>query len=518
VRPVTSRSDATAADGWRRRAAREGGSVAEKRPNILLLVSDQERQRDWLPSDLVLPARQRLLDTGLEFRRFYTHTSPCSPSRATLFTGQYVPRHGVNENIIHPVHQELEPTIPTIGHEVRRQGYRTSYLGKWHLSHSATPDMEAYGFSDWSGNDRAFMGWAGTGVEFDPMITDQAVDWLSTNAGQQDPWFLTVALVNPHDVMWFPIDQPEYRSAHPDEVRLTRSLLEAVNWKQTDVIPAFGADYDEWFDTLPANFDDDLFTKPEVHRQWRYEQQHALYGTIDPTDTRSWLRQLDYYVKLHQLGDENLGRILDALDASGRADDTIVIFTSDHGDMCGSHGLRSKGPFLYEEIMRIPLYVRVPGVTRPGTVTEALASHVDLASTIPLLAGADEVPASMQGVDLRPVLTDTEATVRDHILFAQDSAWYERCITTRYAMRGVFDGRYKYARYYGVGGSTTPWGTKARTPKLFDVDADFADQDHELYDLDSDPFELVNLANDRAHRGDVRDRYAHLLEIEAAQF
>ena len=132
-----------------------------------------------------MPARQRLLDEGLEFRRYYTHTSPCSPSRATLFTGQYVSRHGVNENIIHPVHRELDPAIPTIGHEVRDLGYKTSYLGKWHLSHSATPDMESYGFSDWTGNDRAYMGWAGTGVEFDPMITDQAVDWLGTNGAQR---------------------------------------------------------------------------------------------------------------------------------------------------------------------------------------------------------------------------------------------------------------------------------------------------------------------------------------------
>ena len=201
-----------------------------------------------------------------------------------------------------------------------------------------------------------------------------------------------------------------------------------------------------------------------------------------------------------------------------QADDTIVIFTSDHGDMCGSHGLRSKGPFVYEEIMRIPLYVRAPGITRPGTVTDALASHVDLASTIPLLAGRATVPPSMQGVDLRPVFADPGATVRDHILFAQDSAWYERCIPTRYAMRGIFDGRHKYARYYGVGGSTTPWGARSRTPKLFDVDADFDDQDHELYDLDDDPYELVNLAMDRGHRTEVRDRFAQLLDAEAAHF
>lgn len=488
------------------------------RKNILLLVSDQERQRDWLPAGVELPARQRLIDEGLEFTRFHTHTSPCSPSRATLFTGQYVPTHGVNENVIHPVHTELDPAIPTVGHAVREQGYASSYLGKWHLSLSATPDMEAYGFSDWTGNDKAYMGWAGTGMEFDPVIADQAVDWLGAHGASADPWFLTVALVNPHDVMWFPIDQPEYRALHPDQVEFTRALLESVKWKQTDVLPEFDLDYDEWFETLPENFDDDLFTKPEVQRQWLYEQQHALYGTIDRDDQRGWLRHLDYYVKLHQLGDQNLARVLDALDASGAADDTIVIFTSDHGDMCGSHGLRSKGPFLYEEIMNIPLYVRAPGMIEPGTTTDALASHVDLATTIPLLAGASEIGESFQGVDLRPVFEDPSASVRDVIMYAQDSAWYERCIPTRYAMRGYFDGRYKYARYYGVGGSTTPYGTIWPTPKLFDVDAAFEDHDHELYDLQEDPHELVNLANDRGRRNETRAHFDHLLAHEAEHF
>jgi len=494
------------------------GDVVGKRKNILLLVSDQERQRDWLPAGVELPARQRLLDEGLEFTRFYTHTSPCSPSRATLFTGQYVPQHGVNENVIHPVHTELDPKIPTVGHAVREQGYNSSYLGKWHLSLSGTPDMEAYGFADWTGNDKAYMGWAGTGNEFDPVIADQAVNWLQTNGAAREPWFLTVALVNPHDVMWFPIDQPDYRAAHPDQVSFTRELLESVKWKEGDVIPAFDLDYDEWFDTLPANFDDDLFTKPEVQRQWLHDQQHSLYGTIDRDDEKAWLRHLDYYVKLHQMGDENLGRVLDALDASGAADDTIVIFTSDHGDMCGSHGLRSKGPFVYEEIMNIPLYVRAPGMVEPGTTTDALASHVDLASTIPVLAGATEVPETFSGVDLSPVLRDPSASVRDYILFAQDSAWYESCISTRYAMRGIFDGRHKYTRYYGVGGSTTPWGTLAPKPKLYDVDAAFEDHDHELYDLQEDPHELVNLANDRGRRGELRQWFDRLLATEASDF
>ena len=490
------------------------------RPNILLIVSDQERQRDWLPAGVELPARQRLLDEGLEFTRYYTHSSPCSPSRATLFTGQYVPQHGVNENVIFPgVHAELDTAIPTLGSSVREQGYYSAYLGKWHLSHAAQPDMDAYGFSDWTGNDKHYMGWAGTGLAFDPDIAGQAVDWLARSTSIDQPWFCTVALVNPHDVMWFPMDQPEYRAKHPDELAFTESLLASAKWKGGDLVPAFDQPYDEWFDTLPANFDDDLWSKPEVQRQWFHEQQHSLYGLIDHDDTRSWLRHLDYYVKLHQEGDANLARVLKALDDSGQADDTIVIFTSDHGDQCGSHGLRSKGPWVYEETMRIPLYVRAPGMTGAGTSTAALATHVDLATTIPLLAGAqrDELD-SYAGVDLRPIFETPSAAGRDHVMFAQDSAWYERCIHTRYAIRGMFDGRFKYARYYGVGGSSTPYGKKWPTPKLYDVDAAFEDHDHELYDLQEDPGELVNLAHDRGRRNELRSWFDRLLAAEAEEF
>src|SRR2546427_5418558 len=252
------------------------------------------------------------------------------------------------------------------------------------------PDLERYVCRDGKDTDRHFMGWAGTGWQYGPIIADQGVEWLRANAGATDrPWFLVVALVNPHDVMWFPIDQPSYQEEHREEFELTRSFLAAAAWKEDDPLPAFTEEYDEGFDELPEHFDDDLFTKPAVHRQWLYEQQHTLYGRIDRDDKRAWLRHLDYYWRLHQERDKTLGAILDALDASGRAGDTAVVFTSDHGDMCGSHGLRSKGPFVYDEIMRVPFYVRIPGVTAAGSRSTALSSHVDLAKTICGLVGAE---------------------------------------------------------------------------------------------------------------------------------
>ena len=203
------------------------------------------------------------------------------------------------------------------------------------------------------------------------------------------------------------------------------SLGELVHYEPPDVGAAIGKDtaYGEVCDVLPANFGDDLLDKPAAQRQWRWDQQHGLWGYIDPGDTKSWLRHLDYYVKLQQMADESLGTVLGALEETGAYDETIVIFTSDHGDMCGSHGLRSKGPFVYEEIMHVPCYVRVPGLTRAGSQSDALATHVDLASTICALGGVDPgTQPSLKGVDLTPVLAEPSASVRDHVLFAHDTA------------------------------------------------------------------------------------------------
>src|SRR6185437_10530345 len=144
--------------------------------------------------------------------------------------------------------------------------------------------------------------------------------------------------------------------------------------------------------------------------------------------------------------DVSLGTVMQALDDSGAYDDTIVIVTSDHGDMCGSHGLRSKGPFVYEEIMHVPCTVKVPGVTTAGAQSSALGTHVDLASTIVSLGGVDPTAQpSLKGVDLSPVLSDPSASVRDHVLFAHDTAHTNRINHTRYAIRGFFDGQTKYA-------------------------------------------------------------------------
>ena len=491
---------------------------APRSPNILFVIADQERSWGWLPPTVSLPWRERLAREGMALDAHYTHSAPCSPSRSTMMTGLHLAQHRVVDNCIFPQHESLSTDITTIGSAVRAAGYRSSYIGKWHLTVGPTPPMDSYGYSDWEGNDHHFMGWAGTGVAFDPIIADNAAHWLTQNAASADPWCLTVGLVNPHDVMWFPIDQPAWQVEHRDEYEFVRSFLELSKWKDDEPIPAYQRDYPRLVEQLPASFRDDLHNKPDAHRAWRWDQQHGFWGYIDPADEDAWLRALDYYVELHRLADESLGTILAALEAAGAWDDTIIVFTSDHGDMCGSHGLRSKGPFVYEEIMKVPCLVRWPGVTTPGSTTTSLSSHVDLARTICAMAGAEPHPA-MRGVDLTPTLRDG-TRARDEVLFAHDTAHSRTVQGSRYAIRGMFDGRFKYARYYGVGGGKCgddPFDERSG-PKLFDVDADFDDNDHELYDLQEDPHELVNLAHDPGRRGDLRARFDALRALEAAEF
>ncbi len=300
-------------------SAADGG----RRPNILLVVSDQERQRGWLPPSVRLPWRERLMAEGIEFTRYYTHSSPCSPSRASLLTGRYLPGHGVIDNVIMPEHKELDSSIPTLGSLLRER--RLPVLVHREVAPVAVR-ASRHGGVRVRGLEMATTGtsWGGPG----PASTSTRSSPPTPRSGcgptrqprpgaANQPWFLTVALVNPHDVMWFPIDQPGYEERHPEDVASVRRILEAAAWKDDDPLPVYRKDYDEVVEELPANFHDDLHTKPEAHRQWRWDQQHGLWGYIDPGDTGAWLRHLDYYVELQRLADESLGTVLQALEDSG---------------------------------------------------------------------------------------------------------------------------------------------------------------------------------------------------------
>ncbi len=482
---------------------------------MLFIVSDEERRNDWLGDTVVLPAHERLRSDGLSFDKYFTHSSPCSPSRASLYTGAYLPQHNVVDNVSFPGHLALDPNIPTIGSLLRSVGYEAGYVGKWHLTHSVTPDLSAHGYSGWQGNDQHFTGNAWTGRHFDPIIVDHAIEWLDQRDDSQ-PWCLTVALVNPHDIMHFPIDHLSYQATHPDDAKAFE-FIQHLRLGDMDLVPT-PEDYPRRFDQLPANFGDDLSTKPAIQSAWQHVRNTEHWvGSIDLNDTESWLRQLDYYAWLHEQLDASLARLLGALDDRGIYDDTMIVYTSDHGDACGSHGLRAKLPCIYDEVMGVPLIVKGPGVVA-GESTDALGTHVDLAATICAAGGvAIGDQPTLSGVDLSPVFAEPTTSVRDHVLFAQASAQSEALADTRYALRGFFDGTTKYARYYGIGGGVRRDGTVADTPMSVPVDASFDDVEHEWYNVDDDPYELENLAGDRGRKTELVELHARLLDYEAAE-
>ncbi|RJG06912.1 DUF229 domain-containing protein [Noviherbaspirillum cavernae] len=502
-------------------------SRASRRPNILLIMSDQERSWLDLPKNLGLHAHELLLETGTGFTQHHAHTTPCSPSRSNIYFGQHTQRTRMTANIdAPPTFPKLPSGMPSIGHLLRAQGYYTAYKGKWHLSpvghdpglvYGMYPNsehvLEPYGFSDFN-IDGDPHGATWTGYRYDAQIASQAVKWLGTRGkdlkGQQ-PWFLAVNFVNPHDIMYFSSGEKQ------EDSRLRRNLLAPLAGAPS------GALYDrQWDLPLPrSHYQDDLSGKPWAQRSYVDLCNH-LYGRIDPDDEAAWRAYQSYYFNCIRDVDSHVLTVLRALEQMGMADDTIVIYTADHGEMAGAHRLRQKGPHMYKENIRVPLIVRHPDV-RGGGQSSALTSCIDLVPTMLGFAGvstsamAEHYP-DLKGVDVGAVVASPQArTERDRrgILFNYgvplyiDPAFTRATIETdagspqaaalRVALtkgqmfpgrehpalfRGIHDGRYKFARYFRPADHHQPqdWDTLIGRNEL------------ELYDTHKDPDELVNLA------------------------
>lgn len=445
------------------------------RPNILLILCDSWRTRRWTPL-LRTPNLDRLASTGVSFNNHFVSATPCSPSRACLFTGTYTTQNRMHLNCDFTEgdrQPSLDPALPTLGRVFQEAGYRTPYRGKWHLSRGRDrrgrkDKLADYGFTGWKPPDSPFGGPPYSGAIQDPIYTGQAVRWLLDPENHKRPWFLTLSLVNPHDVASFPRFYPQRR------LREIKTESPPPNWK------------------------DDLAGKPGAQLEYR-DLYNKLSGRIDPGDGDMWRRYLDYLIFCTGDADANAGRLLDALHRSGARDNTIVVFTSDHGEMGGSHGLRGKDTFVYEEKMNVPLVVSAPGIAR-GAATDAMASNVDLMPTLISLAGIDPGGIYTAGRDLSPVLRNPKASVRDHVILNHDSEI--RTVTTigdkapsnfkhPTHIRCVRDRRYKYARYFRPG---------------------TGDEEFELYDLLEDPLEMTNLAVDPGYRSIRKEMHDRLVE------
>ena len=471
------------------------------RPNILFITVDQLCSLADVPSILPLPNIRRLVSQGTEFRQYHVHQAPCGPSRSIIYTGQYVQKTGVYTNppgeyarvAPGPPAIELPQTFMTVGKMLREQGYYTAYKGKWHLSMvnqragaavapraypDATRTLEPYGFSDYAfDGETSGMTWAGYG--HDGVIAAEAIGVLkkfSRGSTKGKPWYFAVNFINPHDIMFY---APEDDEDHPQASAIGVAMP-----------PPLVAPYDaQWNVPLPASYyKDDLSTKPRTQR--------GNNPYVKRRDEAGWRTYRNYYFNCIRDVDQHIGQLLAALERFGLASNTIVFLTADHGEQNGAHGLGGKGGTMYKETLRVPLIARGPGVPQ-GKATNALAGSVDLTPTMLSLAGADEAARrqhypDLHGVDLSPVLRDPAArTARDKrgILFDFLSApgggpGEATGAGVRTQLRGVFDGRYKFARYFNIHEHHTPT----------DWDTLLAHNDLELYDTRSDPDEIVNLA------------------------
>jgi choline-sulfatase len=474
------------------------------KPNILLIITDQEREVMHWPTgwaEANLPARSRLMDHGLHFSNAHCNTAACSPSRATLLTGLYPAQHGV-KNLIQfdkpkdqvQSHLPILPSrLPNLATVMAAAGYHVVLKGKFHLTRPVQYNQEMkrlywseadikflaerYGFQGWNppdmsdpqsltdlgggaiNNDGRFVDGSGTAAgkirPYDELHRQSAVHFLNTYDGEK-PFFLIVGLVNPHDVQEYP-----GRGVRGAAVKTT---FEQGGYHLED-FEALPID-------LPPNVDDDLSTKPSVHASFRQ------LLAIATGHVRTRKRQHNYarfYAYLNQQVDQQILKLLDALDANGLTDDTLVVRTSDHGELGMAHGRgRQKFYNVYRETLNVPLIVSNPRLYPQPQSSDSLASLIDLLPTLATIAGVHEPEQyDFKGHDLVPILSDPKASVQDVLHFTYEDITFP--VKGADCIRAIVEQGWKYAVYYDpFTGSPT---------------------EYEMYDLRQDPLEMTNLAH-----------------------
>jgi arylsulfatase A-like enzyme len=378
------------------------------RPNVLVILTDQLRRPPAYESAELarwraeaMPGIERLRREGVSFAHHYAMATACAPSRASLLTGQYPSLHGVTQTDGFKGADEvtwLAPDgVPTIGDWFRAAGYRTYYKGKWHASHAHLADddgggyllsidddgvpieanvdryLEAdllhdYGFSEWVGPEPHGLGRHNTGTVKDPFTADETIDLLKRLTGERSrgeegaPWLTVCSFLNPHDDSLFGVI----------------GLAQGLRYQPSRVPHVAQA----------PTHDEDLSTKPSCHASYNEE-----WGKI--LAPQPWIEtHLKFYHQLQATVDEQVTRVLDALAASPAGEETIVVFSFDHGDMQGAHGgMHEKWHVAYEEALRVPLIVSWPARWEGGREVEMPTSHADLLPTLLGLAGIEQEAA-----------------------------------------------------------------------------------------------------------------------------
>ena len=433
---MTGAAGAFASVGLRHNAVQAETSV-KRPPNVLFILPDEWRGQAlgcMGNPDVQTPHLDQLASEGVLFRNTLANTPVCCPARANILTGTYTSRNGMIANDL-----RLKETVVTIADLFGHAGYRTGYVGKWHLDGGprmpgfVPPGSRRHGFQYWAANEcnhNYFYNWYFRDENV-PIVTDryepdfwteQAIEFLYES--QDKPFFLMLALGAPHD----PYLAPERYMNLYDPQKLTME----PNW-------------------------------------------------VEGTRGGGRKEVAGYYAAITAI-DDQIGRLLGTLQELKLEQNTIVLFSSDHGNMLGSQGkILKRKP--WEESIRVPGIMRCPGMIPSGRKSDAMLSHLDFAPTLLSLCGLP-TPEEMQGTDLsQVVLGKTEqgpASAYFQIFGPYRAGGVER------AWRGVRTERYMYARW-----ESGPWL---------------------LYDLKKDPYELHNLAEDSAFAAQLQELDKNLLD------
>ncbi|MDF3057942.1 MAG: sulfatase [Rariglobus sp.] len=439
--------------------ARADGGVppATAGMNLILFITDQERALQWFPSGWAathLPAYTSLCASGVSFDRACANTCMCTPSRNTIFTGLFPAQHRSADTLTEGFPQsetehQLDPTLPNLATTLKAAGYEVVYKGKWHLNKAVegcdgtlqNDDLTRYGFDQWdapdAGQDVKIENYGGGTANHDTRYINDAIAYLEhkrDNPGDK-PFCLVVSLVNPHDVLGYPGNGG------------------AGGYTAADLLGDIG---------LPPTLAENLVTnfKPGAHQQILLR----LNGLgVLATETQQ-LAYLNFYGNLMKLVDGHLQSLLNVFSANSAGEtlraQTLIVRTSDHGEMGLSHGgLRQKAFMCYEENIRVPLVWSNPGLFPAGRVSHALVSHVDLLPTLCSLLGVPDWPAyQFAGVDYSSLLLDPDApAVQDYLLFTYDDINAGQSadgtngngiVPAPNRIQMIREADYKYARYF----------------------------------------------------------------------
>lgn len=407
-------------------------TLQARRPNVILIMTDQQSAKAVSYAgnpDLHTPAMDRIASHGVRFENAYCSFPLSGPSRAAMFTGLFAGESGVDINE-KPLPTEL--CDATLGQLVSEAGYDCVYAGKWHVNTISLPAEHAFGFRNIKGNG-------------DAGLAEAAVSYLREE--HREPFFLVVSFTNPHNICEFARGQkPPMADIGPRP-----AIEECPN--------------------LPDNFAVAPYDASVL--QFEKRQNYSLYPTQDysPDD---WRQYLYAYYRLVEAVDGEIGKIVDELDRQGLWNDSVVIFTSDHGDGMAAHQWNQK-TVLYEESARVPAVICLPGGKHAGESTAALFNNgVDLMPSVCDWTGA-VLPAGRSGKSIRPVL-EKGAAGQDFIVtetnFKQTAGSYGWMVRTA---------RYKYVLY------------------------DKGLYREQLYDMENDRGEMRNLAVEKRYETVVKE-------------